>query len=145
MTQQLESRPAIPVMEFGTAKPSDAILIGRTVEALQTSQLVRMRLVKSVDYEHGDGMDQFAPALATCPVAQVGRTIVHQYSRRKRLNILRIIVYVYCACISDLFFLLRLEINHMMGNEKYSFILEPGAVTNSHHRVYSSEINRCRR
>ncbi len=31
-----------------------------------------MGLVKSVGWEHGDGMDQFAPAPATRPVAQVG-------------------------------------------------------------------------
>ncbi len=67
-------------MEFSSVKPSGVIPVGRTVKASTNIQLERIALVKSVNCEHGDRMDQFAPAPATCPVTQVGRIISHQYA-----------------------------------------------------------------
>jgi hypothetical protein len=67
-----------PNMKFGTAKPSGAIPMGRTVKASTNIQLVRIGLVISVDYEHGDRIDRLVPAPAIRSVTQVGRIIVHR-------------------------------------------------------------------
>jgi hypothetical protein len=42
------------ILEFGTAKRSSVITVGRTVKASTNIQLVRTGLVKSVDFEQGD-------------------------------------------------------------------------------------------
>jgi hypothetical protein len=42
------------------------------VKASTNTLTGKVGLVKSVGYKHGDRMDQFAPAPATCSVAQVG-------------------------------------------------------------------------
>jgi hypothetical protein len=66
-----------PILEFGAAKPSGAVPVGRMVKASTNTQLARMGLVKPVDCEHGERMDQFVPARAACPIGQVGRISVH--------------------------------------------------------------------
>jgi hypothetical protein len=45
-----------------------------TVKASLNIQLVSIGLVKSVDWEHGTGMDHIAPASPTYPLTQVGYT-----------------------------------------------------------------------
>jgi hypothetical protein len=62
---------------LGTAKPSGAILMGRTVKVSTSIQMVKIGLIKSVDCAHEDRLDRFAPVPATHPIAQVGRIIVH--------------------------------------------------------------------
>jgi hypothetical protein len=69
---ETEMKPAAPILEFGTANPSCAITMGRTVKASTNTLTGKVGLVKSVGYKHGDRMDQFAPAPPTCSVAQVG-------------------------------------------------------------------------
>jgi hypothetical protein len=70
---ETEMKPAAPILKFGTANPSCAITMGRTVKASTNTLTGKVGLVKSVGYKHGDRMDQFAPA--TCSVAQVGRLL----------------------------------------------------------------------
>jgi hypothetical protein len=47
------------ILEFGTAKPSCVIPMGRTREGIYCTniQLVRTGLVRTVDCEHGDRRD----------------------------------------------------------------------------------------
>jgi hypothetical protein len=46
-------RLATAILDFGTAKPSGAVPVGRTVKASTNIQLVSIGLAKSVDCEHG--------------------------------------------------------------------------------------------
>jgi hypothetical protein len=85
------------ILEFGTAKPSCVITVGRTVKASTNIQLVRTGLVKSVDYERGDRMNWFSPAPGTRLVAQAGKIIVHRCTAKTRLNIA--IISVFSVCI----------------------------------------------
>jgi hypothetical protein len=59
-------------LEFGTAKSSGAVPVGRIVEASVNTPASEKGLVKSIGSEHGHRMGQFAAAPATHPIAQVG-------------------------------------------------------------------------
>ncbi len=94
----------------------------------------------TVDCEHAAWMDRFTHAPAACLVAQAGTIVVHQYTARRKLKCpYNIIMYIYVVYMCLIYFLPRLKINHMTGREiifrrqeeKYTFVLEHGAVANS--------------
>jgi hypothetical protein len=72
VTKKQKLKPYAPILEFGTAKPRGVIPVKRTVKAFKNTPAGEMGLVKSVGCEHWGRIDQFVPAPATRPVAQVG-------------------------------------------------------------------------
>ncbi len=65
----------------------------RRVKASTNTLAGEMGLAKSVGCDHGDGMDQLAPAPATSPVAHVG-LLLSDRAQKRELNIPVILVYI---------------------------------------------------
>jgi hypothetical protein len=93
-------KPAAPIFKLG--QPRQAVPVGRTVKASMNTLASKTGASKNqyVYCEHGDRVDQFAPAPATCPVAQVGPYLKAQHKKIKQVINLHNILYL---CLIFLF------------------------------------------
>jgi hypothetical protein len=95
--------------------PDGRFLWKEVVKASINIQMVRIRLVISVDWEQGTGMDHIAPAPTAYPVTQEGYNTVLCFLCINRMNATSPLLCVNNNAkeINPVFVLRRLKINHM--------------------------------
>jgi hypothetical protein len=103
-------------LESGTARQADSH--GGTVKASINVQLVKIRIVLSVDWEYGTGMDYIAPASTKYPMTQGVYYIVSAMNKKNECHLsMNVCLNNSAKGTNPIFLLCRLKINHMMRHK----------------------------